>query len=88
MQTYAPANDRKTEERDLLAGGSPRRPMIMIVEDHEFAREAVATLLASMGYDVLEAANGRDALAMLGKDTRSDLILLDLMMPVMTAGSS
>ena len=84
MQTYAPAKDRLTEERELVVvGGSPRKPVIMVVEDHEFAREAVAALLASMDYDVIEAANGRDALAMLGKDLRPDLILLDLMMPVM-----
>lgn len=83
MHTYAPAKDRLTEERELVVGGAPRTPVIMVVEDHEFAREAVAALLASMGYEVIEAANGRDALAMLAKDVRPDLILLDLMMPVM-----
>ena len=82
MHTCAPANGRLTEERGLVVGG-PRKPLIMIVEDHEFAREAVAALLASMGYEVLEAGNGRDALAMLSKGARPDLILLDLMMPVM-----
>ena len=36
-----------------------------------------------MDYDVLEAANGRDALAQVAKGARPDVILLDLMMPVM-----
>lgn len=62
---------------------APRKPLIMVVEDHEFAREALAALLMTMGYDVVEAVNGREALAVLGKGPRPDLILLDLIMPEM-----
>ena len=62
---------------------APRKPLIMVVEDHEFAREALAALLGTMGYDVVEAVNGREALAILGKGPRPDLILLDLIMPEM-----
>jgi CheY-like chemotaxis protein len=57
--------------------------LILVVDDHDRARLAVATLLSPIGYDVVEAANGRDALALLTKGLRPDLILLDLMMPVM-----
>jgi CheY-like chemotaxis protein len=64
-------------------GGSRRKPLIMVVEDHEFAREALGALLCAEGYDVIEAGNGREALASLTKGPRPDLILLDLMMPVM-----
>jgi CheY-like chemotaxis protein len=63
--------------------GAPRKPLVLVVEDHEFAREAVAALLSSMGYDVIEAENGRDALAAMAKGALPDVILLDLMMPVM-----
>jgi CheY-like chemotaxis protein len=63
--------------------GAPRKPLVLVVEDHEFAREAVAALLSSMGYDVVEAENGRDALAAMAKGALPDVILLDLMMPVM-----
>jgi CheY-like chemotaxis protein len=63
--------------------GAPRKPLVLVVEDHEFAREAVAALLSSMGYDVIEAENGRDALAAMAKGALPDVILLDLMMPIM-----
>ena len=41
-------------------------------------------MLEDAGYEVLQAANGREALRQLGdRNGRCDLILLDLMMPVM-----
>lgn len=56
---------------------------ILIVEDHSMLREALAELLRMDGYRTVEAANGEEALAILRSSARSDLILLDLMMPVM-----
>jgi CheY-like chemotaxis protein len=82
MHPYAPSEHRLTTRNDVVAHG-PRKPLILVVEDHEFAREALATVLQDVGYSTIEAANGRDALALLAKGTRPDLILLDLMMPVM-----
>ena len=82
MHSLAPSEHRLTTRNDVVAH-SPHKPLILVVEDHEFAREALATLLQTMGYQTLDAANGKDALAMLAKGTRPDLILLDLMMPVM-----
>ncbi len=81
MSTLASVHNRSTRARDAV--GSPRKPLVLVVEDHEFAREAVAALLSTMGYDVIEAENGRDALAVMAKGARPDVILLDLMMPVM-----
>jgi CheY-like chemotaxis protein len=82
MQTLAPCHHRSTTGRDPVAG-APRKPLILIVEDHEFARQALAALLSSMDYDVIEAENGREALGAVAKGARPDVILLDLMMPVM-----
>ena len=81
MHTYAPGQP-STSNRDVVIG-APHQPLIFVVEDHECAREALAMLLSTMGYDVIEASNGREALAMLAKGARPDLILLDLMMPIM-----
>ena len=60
-----------------------RKPRILVVEDHDSARIALTKLLSSTGYDVAEAPNGSDALAQLASGPRPDLIVLDLMMPVM-----
>jgi CheY-like chemotaxis protein len=55
---------------------------ILLVEDEDLLREAYRAILASGSYEVYAAANGREALE-LCKQIPFDLVLLDLMMPVM-----
>jgi len=81
MSTLVSCDIRSTRDRERV--GAPRKPVVLVVEDHEFAREALAALLSSIGYDVVEAENGREALAVMAKGASPDVILLDLMMPVM-----
>jgi CheY-like chemotaxis protein len=57
-------------------------PQILVVEDDEAIRGLVTEVLRDDGYDVSEAANGAEALTYMGGH-RPDLIVLDLMMPVM-----
>jgi CheY-like chemotaxis protein len=57
---------------------------VLLVDDDDDLREALATLLALGGYDVEGAASGAEALAWLRCHVRPDIILLDLMMPGMT----
>ena len=59
-------------------------PNILIVEDEFLIRDALTEFLEEEGYIVAGAANGQEALNFLRKGTRPDLILLDLMMPVMS----
>jgi CheY-like chemotaxis protein len=60
------------------------RPVVLVVEDDPDTLEAIAAILEDAGYDVLRAANGREALGRLdGGAAHCDLILLDLLMPVM-----
>ncbi|HEY5449378.1 MAG TPA: response regulator [Polyangia bacterium] len=59
-------------------------PVVLIVDDDADTRVALAGLLEDAGYDVLCAANGREALVRLSvSGVHCDLILLDLLMPVM-----
>jgi CheY-like chemotaxis protein len=59
---------------------SPTR--ILLVEDDRSLRDALADVLAHEGFEVAEAANGREALDQLAA-SQPDLIVLDLVMPVM-----
>jgi CheY-like chemotaxis protein len=56
---------------------------ILVVEDDRDIREIMATFLRGEGYVVSTAANGREALELLRAGPGPDVILLDLMMPVM-----
>jgi class 3 adenylate cyclase len=52
----------------------------LIVDDNEDNRDIIRMRLATQGYDLLEAADGEEALA-IAKEKQPDLILLDVMMP-------
>ena len=54
----------------------------LVVEDDHLIREAIAEALDEEGFEVVEAANGKEALDKLHAE-RASLVLLDLMMPVM-----
>ena len=55
-------------------------PRILIVDDNETNRDILVTRLGVHGYELLQAADGEEALASV-KEHRPDLILLDVMMP-------
>jgi CheY-like chemotaxis protein len=56
---------------------------VLIVEDDADLREMMAQLLTLEGYQTETVANGREALNYLHGAPRPDVILLDLMMPIM-----
>jgi CheY-like chemotaxis protein len=60
----------------------PAAKTILIVDDEFGILEVVEYILADLGYSVVSALNGQDALARL-KETVPDLIILDFMMPIM-----
>jgi len=64
---------RDREERD--------RPIVLIVEDQQDLRQLYVEHLTMSGFDVIEAANGADAIS----QTTSylpDVVLMDLSLPV------
>jgi two-component system, cell cycle response regulator DivK len=55
---------------------------ILIADDHDDNRELLQILLVNAGYDVREAKDGSECLA-IARDERPDLIVIDLSMPVL-----
>jgi len=55
-------------------------PRILIVDDNETNRDILQTRLGTHGYDLIQAADGEEAIE-LARKSLPDLILLDVMMP-------
>lgn len=62
--------------QQLRAGGT----RILIAEDHFDSREALTVLFQAFGYDVIQAANGREAIVRAATE-HPHVILMDVMMP-------
>lgn len=58
---------------------------VLLVEDEPAIAELIRLALADEGYRVLVAENGREALALLTEE-RPDLVLCDVMMPILDGG--
>ena len=58
------------------------RQRVLLVDDYPDAREMYSEYLQFSGFDVVEAANGMEALQR-AADTAPDIILMDLSLPVM-----
>jgi DNA-binding response OmpR family regulator len=54
---------------------------VLVVDDDEAERSALANLMQEDGYDVVLAEDGEEALAVLDRGAPPALVLLDLMMP-------
>jgi DNA-binding NtrC family response regulator len=62
--------------------GENVRPAVLVVDDEEVVRLLAAASLEREGYEVLTAANGGDALALLRSEGgRVRLVILDLTLP-------
>jgi len=58
------------------------KPRVLVVDDYPDAREMYSEYLMFCGFDVVQAANGVEALQ-LAIDEAPDIILMDLSLPVM-----
>jgi two-component system, cell cycle response regulator DivK len=63
------------------SGTEKRSARILVAEDHRDSRDALQALLEAHGYDVAIAVDGREAIDQ-AQSVRPDLILMDIMMPV------
>ncbi len=84
VKLYLPQADQKSEpssqEANLITDlyGSE---VILLVEDNAPVREFAKTQLLHLGYRVLEAANGKGALAILREHPEIELLFTDVVMP-------
>jgi two-component system cell cycle sensor histidine kinase/response regulator CckA len=78
LQKVAAQSEVK-EKRRSLPGGTET---ILLVEDENTARGAMSEFLENLGYEVLQAANGHDGLAIY-KERRAEIriVMSDLIMP-------
>ena len=53
---------------------------ILIIEDNKYILEAVKIILSNKGYEIMQSLGADEALHIL-KDTKPDMIIMDLMMP-------
>ncbi|MET3722836.1 GAF domain-containing protein [Sphingomonas trueperi] len=60
------------------------RGVALLVDDEELVRMSTADMLTEMGYAVVEAASGEEAMRMLEKGVTFDLLLTDHLMPGIT----
>jgi PAS domain S-box-containing protein len=54
---------------------------VMVVEDHSEVRQFATAILKSLGYRVIEAESGAEALMLFERNERVDLLLTDVVMP-------
>jgi DNA-binding response OmpR family regulator len=66
------------------AKATPRKPVVLVVDDEPVNRRILVHHLNLANVNVIEASNGPDALAILEREVKIDLIVLDVMMPRMS----
>jgi signal transduction histidine kinase/CheY-like chemotaxis protein len=84
VKLYLPRADQESEPADqeaILIADLHGSEVILLVEDNAPVREFAKTQLLHLGYQVLEAANGKDALAVLREHNDIDLLFTDVVMP-------
>lgn len=75
------ANDVPRTPEGRVPGG---KELILVAEDEPFVQRVLKRLLERAGYEVVLVGDGRDALRKLDEGLQPDLILMDVVMPVMS----
>jgi len=87
---YLPASERKVQEvvktaEEVIEG----RGTVLLVDDEEVILEVGKELLEGMGYRVLIAKDGKEAIEVYEKDRDEiDIVVLDMVMPNMGGGQA
>ncbi|HUC04528.1 MAG TPA: ATP-binding protein [Acidimicrobiales bacterium] len=80
-----------TQEAEVSADTAPRPKgprgagqRVLVVEDEDAIRQLVERILSQNGYTVSSAANGPEAVALLSRHSEFDLLVTDVVMPLMS----
>lgn len=85
VKIYLPRSDGvealSADETNIMNVFPTGDETVLVVEDDPDVRETVVTFLKELGYNILEADNGRNALALIEKNSTINLLFTDVMMP-------
>ncbi len=76
-----PAGREETEQAPLVV--ARRAATVLLVDDEDIVRRATADMLADIGYGVVEAASGAEALRLVRDGAACDAVVSDYLMPGM-----
>jgi signal transduction histidine kinase/CheY-like chemotaxis protein len=76
-----PADQEESEQEALVVAA--RAANVLLVDDEDIVRRATAEMLTDIGYDVVQAASGAEALRLLREGAVCDAIVSDYLMPGM-----
>jgi PAS domain S-box-containing protein len=87
---YLPSCDgvveKSIEGSGIVQRGSGR---ILVVDDQEVIIDVTISMLNGLGYDVISATNGYDAIAIYEREKdQISLVILDMIMPMMSGGDT
>jgi CheY-like chemotaxis protein len=77
---HAGLNNRRNAGGSEPAGLRKTAPVILLIDDEETFRAALRQFLSRAGYDVVEAANGLEAIKSF-RERPADMVITDIIMP-------
>jgi nitrogen-specific signal transduction histidine kinase/CheY-like chemotaxis protein len=90
VRIYIPRADGQAAAGAVLHEGLQKTPpaaTILVVEDDPDVREMIVGILSDLGYQILVATNGPEALAILNDGHSVDLLFTDIVMPAGMSGT-
>ncbi len=87
---YLPASEKQVmEEGELLGQALKGTETVLLVDDEDMIIDVGRQMLAMLGYKLLTATSGREAIELYKKNrTTVDMVILDMIMPDMGGGET
>jgi len=87
---YLPATKKEVkQEKELFEKIIIGKETVLFVDDDDMVIEGCGEMLTKMGYNVLIARNGKDALEIYKENQHKiDIVIIDMIMPIMNGGET